>query len=603
MLFPLEISALTFLSGLLFWRLYIYYSTPILGDGSFFQDSKDFMKEEFHRVFKIEINSVGLDNPPPLKKKDGLVIPSAVGEAGIYAASIIHNLLSVDRAVLDTATQLSHQTIKNVSDLHTAIGDYSHTLDGGATQSVVKFFEGHLGEQLVANHVEHLGAQVNFPEMSNQVGYDFHLNGIPVNVKTIADANNLAEHFAKYPDIPAVVPSDAMHIPHDAIYLNHADSIDHFVNAYHQGLNHIVLVDSGLSNVDAVHHAGSALDAASGNFDIHWPWVTTVLSTVREIELLDKNYTTFKNSIKNIALDASGTGIGAAAGAKLGGLFGMAIFGPIGAAVFVVLGAIAGGVGGRTGTNAIKYKEFNDLNDRFEALRMSAPGKMEHIKSTTENKIDSHVLEKQNELKNYSLELETKINEEREAVKKNVIDKSSLEVEHLHKLKQKFIEEVNLEITDLSAKMNEIPLLHRIFPNKNTTLLVKTRRFLIWKVNGINKRFNRVIQSIKPSGLTVGEAVSLFSILAEFKSASSDVHGYVAELQKDRDKALAAYSKLTQRCIDNLAIKRKHIIDGLAVFTKREMDEANSRVLRVIEDLKSVQDSLVREGKRQGLIQ
>jgi gas vesicle protein len=601
MLFPLEILALTFLSGLLVWRLYIYYSTPISSDKNFFQDAKAFMKEEFHKVFNLELDSGGLVNPPPLKKKDGLVIPSAVGEAGIYAASIIHNLLSVDRAVLDTATQLSHQTISNVSDLHTAIGDYSHSLDGGATQSVVEFFKGHLGEQLATNHVEHLGAHVNFPEMSNQIGYDFHLNGIPVNVKTIADANSLSEHFAKYPDIPAVVPSDAMHIPHDAIYLNHADSIDHFVNAYHQGLDHLVLVDPGLSNIDTVHHASSALDAASGKVDIHWPWVTTVLSTVREIKLLDKNYTSFGDSIKNISLDVAGTGIGAAAGAKAGALAGL-IFGPIGAAIGGVVGAVAGGMGGRMISNEYKYKTFKELKARYEALRSSAPVKMEQIKISTQNKIDSHVSEKQQELNSYALDLENKINEERESAKKNVIDKSSLNIEHFRQLKQKYLEDVNAEINELSAKVKEIPLLRKIFPSKNTTLLVKTRRFLIRKVNEIDRRYTQAIQRIKPSGLTVGEAVSLFSILAEFKSANSEVHKYISAIQKGRNKALAAYSKLVQRCIDDLALKRKHIVDAIAAFTKREMDEANSKVLDVINELKSAQNRLKSEGRRVGLV-
>ena len=559
------------------------------------------MKDEFHKAFNLELDNGGLVNPPPLKKKDGLVIPSAFGEAGIYAASIIHNLLSVDRAVLDTATQLSHQTIHNISDLHTSIGDYSHTLDGGATQSVVEFFKGHLGEQLVANHVEHLGAHVNFPEMSNQVGYDFHLNGIPVNVKTIADANSLSGHFAKYPDIPAVVPSDAVHIPHDAIYLNHADSIDHFVNAYHQGLDHLVLVDPGFSNVDVAHQAGSTLDAASGNVDIHWPWVTTVFSTVREIKLLDKNYTTLENSIKNIGLDVAGTGIGAAAGAKVGALAG-SILGPVGSFFGAIGGAIGGAIIGRTGTNTIKYKDFNNLMARYETLRDSAPGKLEDIKTSTQNKIDSHVLEKQTVLRNYALELETKINEEKESAKKNVVDLSSLNIEHFRQLKQRYFEEVNADINKLADEIKNIGLLQKIFPNRHTALLLKTHRFLTRKVKVINQRYDKVIEHIKPSGLTVGEAVTLFSILAEFKSASSDVHRYIAELQKSREKALAAYSKCVQRCIDGLALKRKHIIDAIAAFTKREMDEANSRVLDVIKELKSAQSRLKKEGRRVGLV-
>jgi hypothetical protein len=249
-------------------------------------------------------------------------------------------------------------------------------------------------------------------------------------VKTIADANSLTEHFNKYPDIPAVIPSDAVHIPHDAIYLNHADSIDQFVHAYHQGLDHLVLVDPGLSNIGTAEHAESALDAEMGNVDIQWPMITTILSTKRELELHYKGYTTFNKSLENISWDVLGTGGGAAIGAKIGAALGFLIGGPPGAAVGAALGSVAGGVGGRMITNQAKLSDFKKLKEKYETIGRNLSSNFKKIKTTTETKIDNQILVKQKELKNYAIELETKIVKEGQISKRSLLQKSSINIEH-----------------------------------------------------------------------------------------------------------------------------------------------------------------------------
>lgn len=68
----------------------------------------------------------------------------------------------------------------------------------------------------------------------------------------------------------------------------------------------------------------------------HIPYITLILSGVREINLLNEGNTTFENSLKNISLDVAGTGLGALAGAKIGTLAGTAICPGLGTLIGVI---------------------------------------------------------------------------------------------------------------------------------------------------------------------------------------------------------------------------------------------------------------------------
>lgn len=87
------------------------------------------------------------------------------------------------------------------------------------------------------------------------------------------------------------------------------------------------------------------------DFDItgHIPVVTIAISSFREFQLLTEDKTDYITSLKNIALDAAGAGVGTLAGAKGGALAG-SLFGPLG----IGIGAIFGAVAGRFATNKIK---------------------------------------------------------------------------------------------------------------------------------------------------------------------------------------------------------------------------------------------------------
>lgn len=137
------------------------------------------------------------------------------------------------------------------------------------------------------------------------------------------------------------------------------------------------------SNMGAAVEASTSIGDLTNASDIdvtgHIPVVTIALSSFREFQLLSDDKTDYISSLKNIALDAVGAGVGGVAGAKGGAIIG-SFFGPIGTAIGGGIGAVIGAIGGRMATNkakripldnAIKAYETGDYQMRNETEEKS----------------------------------------------------------------------------------------------------------------------------------------------------------------------------------------------------------------------------------------
>lgn len=80
------------------------------------------------------------------------------------------------------------------------------------------------------------------------------------------------------------------------------------------------------SNMGAAVEASTSIGDLTNASDIdvtgHIPVVTIALSSFREFQLLSDDKTDYISSLKNIALDAVGAGVGGVAGAKGGAIIG-----------------------------------------------------------------------------------------------------------------------------------------------------------------------------------------------------------------------------------------------------------------------------------------
>lgn len=268
----------------------------------------------------------------------------AVGGVAAVAAA---DWWTVDAEVLAAVGHMSHESLENVVDLWSVVGDYRFG------EKLFQNLRGHVGEQTAAEHLAEAGLSVQWPEASNEPGWDLDAGGHAVNVKVTADAGrSAAEHFERYPQIPVVVNGDAANIPDGAVFFNPAEGLD---PALLVG-DHVVIVDQALSLSEAAASVEDALnvDALHGDMgDTAIPGVgllvTVVRSGVREGRLLHAGDTDAARAAYNVTVDVVAKGVGIIAGAKAGAAAGAAVdaaaFGTtFGAAAAV--GAIAGAFGG-----------------------------------------------------------------------------------------------------------------------------------------------------------------------------------------------------------------------------------------------------------------
>lgn len=142
----------------------------------------------------------------------------------------------------------------------------------------------------------------------------------------------------------------------------------------------------------------SLTDITDFDFSGHIPVVTVALSSFREFQLLAKNKTDALSSLKNIGLDAAGSGVGGMAGAKAGALAG-SIFGPIGSLVGGIIGGIGGAVGGRMLTNEVKQKPLKNAISNYQNNYAIMNRETEAKSKETLSNIHNYTVSRRNEFK------------------------------------------------------------------------------------------------------------------------------------------------------------------------------------------------------------
>lgn len=249
--------------------------------------------------------------PPPSipaftvkQPQDPYAAITAAAQGAWFGKEPLENLLEIDEHVYTAMGQLAGRQLDSIGDLHNYLSSWDSAEIGEALpEKALDKLMGHLAEPIVGEHLKELGIQVGMPDSSNQPGYDLILNGEhAVNIKAVKDFNSLSEHFAKYPDIPVIVPGDMAGIPDNAIHLDAAGSLDQLNRMVELGEKKIVLVDNALSHAAMEAHAEGVSDALLENVDVGGiPFITAALSGFREIKLLKNHDTKVTNwSVKKI---------------------------------------------------------------------------------------------------------------------------------------------------------------------------------------------------------------------------------------------------------------------------------------------------------------
>ena len=220
------------------------------------------------------INIAANVTPPQFHSQFRRILPNrgivsrklCLGGCSALRYGLISQFAAIDDHVYAAMSSLADRHIENISDLSSKLATYHHDIWAGLSQKGIDNLAGHVGEQISAENLEHAGVHIQWPDTSNQAAWDLLADGHQLNVKLVADFSELGKHFAEYPDIPAVIPHDAAHIPlsDHVIYLNPSHAVDQIHDAMASGTDHLVFVDPGLSHAEVLAQTQDATDAAFG---------------------------------------------------------------------------------------------------------------------------------------------------------------------------------------------------------------------------------------------------------------------------------------------------------------------------------------------------
>jgi hypothetical protein len=204
--------------------------------------------------------------------------------------------------------------------------------------------KGYVAERLVAQQLQSRGYEVEFPELSNQPGYDLLVNGNPFQVKCGESESLVYEHFAKYPDIPVLVNEELGQF---------------FIN------NDKVFPIEGIRNDEITQLTIDNLESANEIIDYEIPLITIAIVSGKNIFQVLQNKIDIENAIGKTVEESATRIVGGFAGSQLFALGGM-IWMPAAAVVGGAIGAVLGSI--TIAKLVDKFKLTNLLKEETKAI-------------------------------------------------------------------------------------------------------------------------------------------------------------------------------------------------------------------------------------------
>ena len=244
--------------------------------------------------------------------------------AGLTLGDLAYNAFSLDPLVLQAAD------FSRVDDLDdpVAFAAFAHrieSMDHAAHLGAVSNLKGYVAERVVAAQLIDQGHVVDFPEASNEAGWDISVDGVRFQVKDVGDLSGLQRHFDRGDDYPVIANAELA----DELAARSGDDLPQWTDQIH--------FVEGYSNEVVEHVTRSSVEAGDGILHPNVPLFTLVLSGIRNVQRLNRDEITGTQAFQEVLLDG-GTRAGlAVAGNYVGVGVGLLVFGPAGA---LVLGAV-----------------------------------------------------------------------------------------------------------------------------------------------------------------------------------------------------------------------------------------------------------------------
>jgi hypothetical protein len=499
---------------------------------------------------------------------------------------------SVDSHVFQAVEHLSHEQIEGVADLLTVVDAKSYAIESAG------FFNkllGHVGEWHALEHLQQAEIPVSMPLGSNQEGWDIQAGEVGINVKTVQDAASAASsHFAKYPDLPIIVPGDAAHIPSDALYFDPSKgmSLDAIGSHHHQ-----VIVDTALSHADVAEQTHNAIDVVSDpGVHAHFPWVTAAVSGFREAKLLAKGHTDLARASKNVGVDVVAVGGAGAIGGKVGAVIGTTM-GPIGTVVGGVIGAAIGGAMGRGAANQIKQKPLREARQQYETAFAACQSKQDELESYAQQRWTQEKVTESQHLHVISRDalqsLKPGLEKEKLELRSSVLFGREEAMTYLRMALEHMSSVVEKERAELAfGKWRKLPWLR--LPGKYLELQQHEK-----EMASRRQEIGSLLKAWQGSPQNVADCLDLVLAAPGGEKAVSD---YLQRIDQKRAKAIVAAGRLHQVALDRVAEEREWAVKRLKGYWAQLIADVEAKFSPFVEDVKSKAEVLKAELRKAGVV-
>ncbi|PGK32753.1 hypothetical protein CN907_26200 [Bacillus anthracis] len=268
--------------------------------------------------------------------------------AGISVGEFLYDYFMINPTVVEGIDFARSEDLSSIFSL----AQFAKTVDIDLATGDMAQLQGYVAEQMIAQRLEAAGYDVQFPETSNQAGWDVLIDGKEFQVKCGSNKAIVDEHLERYPDIPVYV--------NDELAMHYSDN----PNVY----------SIGITREEVLEATQSTLSHAEGILDFEVPWISAGVSSFYNLRRVVKEQLPFQLAARNVVIDTTSRASLAAAGQAVFTFAANAIFVSGGAFVIVLplVGAFVGLKQSWRVTSTLKKilakKEFNQFEKSLHDL-------------------------------------------------------------------------------------------------------------------------------------------------------------------------------------------------------------------------------------------
>lgn len=240
--------------------------------------------------------------------------------SALTLGDILYKACSIDPSVLEAA---DFSRVEDLSD-PVSFAAFAHDIESmtpHAHLGAVGNLKGYVAERVVASQLVEQGHVVEFPEASNEPGWDIAVDGIRFQIKDLGDLSGLHRHFERF-DYPVFANAEIAEI----LAQRSAEGLPEWADKVH--------FVAGYDNELVEHVTRESLAAGDGMLHPGVPVFAVILSGIRNIGRMRRDEITATQAMQEVLLDGSVRAGLAVAGNHVGVGVGLLIFGPAGALVF-----------------------------------------------------------------------------------------------------------------------------------------------------------------------------------------------------------------------------------------------------------------------------